>query len=140
MVPFIWFGMVLAISFIEAPLKFQAPGITIPLGLGIGRLVFYVLNKAEIFWAILLVAALWRTRDISRSMFITISAAAVILLLQTVWLLPALDARAELVIAGNAPPFSNNHIVYIVFDAIKLLSLLIFGLAAVKSTLDHNEK
>ena len=35
---FIWLGMVLAISFLEAPLKFRAPGITIPLGLGIGRL------------------------------------------------------------------------------------------------------
>ena len=38
-VPILWFGLVAAISFIEAPLKFQAPGITIPLGLGIGRLV-----------------------------------------------------------------------------------------------------
>jgi hypothetical protein len=39
-VPFLWLGMVLAISFLEAPLKFRAPGITLALGLGIGRLVF----------------------------------------------------------------------------------------------------
>lgn len=32
--------MVLAISFVEAPPKFRAPGTTIPLGLGIGRPVF----------------------------------------------------------------------------------------------------
>ena len=37
-VPFIWFGMALAISFLETPLKFRAPGITVPLGLGIGLL------------------------------------------------------------------------------------------------------
>ena len=46
----IWLGMVLAIS-IEAPLKFRAPGITLPLGLGIGRLVFRALNTAEIVLA-----------------------------------------------------------------------------------------
>ncbi|HEY7487283.1 MAG TPA: hypothetical protein VH912_22700 [Streptosporangiaceae bacterium] len=30
---FTWFGMLTAISFLEAPLKFRAPGITLPLGL-----------------------------------------------------------------------------------------------------------
>ena len=48
---FIWLGMVLAISFLEAPLKFRAPGITIPLGLGIGRLVFRALNVCEVVLA-----------------------------------------------------------------------------------------
>ena len=40
-------GMVLAVSFLEAPLKFRAPGVTLPIGLGIGRLVFRALNSAE---------------------------------------------------------------------------------------------
>ncbi len=31
----------------EAPHKFQAPGITLVLGLGIGKLVFFTLNKVE---------------------------------------------------------------------------------------------
>ncbi|WP_328388425.1 hypothetical protein [Nocardia sp. NBC_00416] len=39
-VPMLWLGMVLAISFLEAPLKFRAPGVATELGLGIGRLVF----------------------------------------------------------------------------------------------------
>ena len=34
--PFLWAGLVLGLSFIETPLKFTAPGITLPLGLGIG--------------------------------------------------------------------------------------------------------
>lgn len=46
-VVFVWLGTVLAISFLEAPLKFRAPGVTIPLGLGIGRPVFRALNIAE---------------------------------------------------------------------------------------------
>ena len=45
---FVWLGMVLAISFLEAPLKFRAPGVTIQLGLGIGRLVFRALNICEV--------------------------------------------------------------------------------------------
>jgi hypothetical protein len=37
-IPFIWFGAIGAISFMEAPLKFTAPNITLALGLGIGRI------------------------------------------------------------------------------------------------------
>jgi hypothetical protein len=131
-VPFIWFGMVLAISFMEAPLKFQAPGITIPLGLGIGRLVFFTLNKMEIVCALLLIFAFFRDRSSSRTMLVTFAIATIILFLETVWLLPLLDARAELVIAGTAPPFSNSHIIYIVFDAIKLIVLLVLGIATAR--------
>ena len=32
---FVWLGMVLAISFLEAPIKFRAPGVTLQIGLGI---------------------------------------------------------------------------------------------------------
>jgi hypothetical protein len=36
----IWLGMVLAISFVEAPLKFRAEGLELQVGLAIGRIVF----------------------------------------------------------------------------------------------------
>ena len=55
---FTWLGMVVAISFLEAPLKFRAPGVTVRIGLGIGRLVFRGLNTAEAILAtVLLVSA-----------------------------------------------------------------------------------
>ena len=55
---FTWLGMVVAISFLEAPLKFRAPGVTVRIGLGIGRLVFRGLNIAEAILAtVLLVSA-----------------------------------------------------------------------------------
>ena len=59
---FVWLGMVLAISFLETPLKFRAPGITVPLGLSIGRLVFRALNTVEIVLAIALIIALLTNR------------------------------------------------------------------------------
>jgi hypothetical protein len=55
---FTWLGMVLAISFLETPVKFRAPGITIPLGLGIGRIVFRALNIAEMVLAAVVVVSL----------------------------------------------------------------------------------
>lgn len=139
-VPFIWFGMVLAISFMEAPLKFQVPGISLPLGLGIGRLVFFALNKMEIVAAFLLLFASWRGRCNSRLETGLLGSVLLILLLQTVWLLPSLDARAELVIAGIAPPFSSTHIVYIVFDALKLIALMTLGITTVRNALQGMER
>ncbi|RYG21549.1 MAG: hypothetical protein EOO07_02375, partial [Chitinophagaceae bacterium] len=49
---FTWIGFVCAISFLEAWLKFRAPGVTLPIGLGIGRLVFAALNKVEWIFAV----------------------------------------------------------------------------------------
>ena len=53
-VTFIWLGMVLAISFLEAPLKFRAPNVTLQIGLGIGRLVFRALNTVEVAFAVVI--------------------------------------------------------------------------------------
>ena len=39
-VTLVWLGRVLAISFLEAPLRFRAPQVSLRIGLGIGRLVF----------------------------------------------------------------------------------------------------
>ena len=47
----------------ESSLKFRAPGITIPLGLGIGRLVFNVLNKIEWVLATLIICNLILTKN-----------------------------------------------------------------------------
>lgn len=43
----VWLGIVIAISFPEAPLKIRAPDVTLPIGLGNGRLVFRALSIAE---------------------------------------------------------------------------------------------
>ncbi|MGB6514248.1 MAG: hypothetical protein WBF57_14905, partial [Mycobacterium sp.] len=54
---FVWLGMVLAISFLEAPLKDRAPNVTLQIGLGIGRLVFRALNTVEVVLAIVILVA-----------------------------------------------------------------------------------
>lgn len=126
-VPFVWFGVVAAISFMEAPLKFQAPGITLPLGLGIGRLVFFALNKIEIALAVGFIVTLIGGSGIGRRSIWVFGSIVAILIFETVWLLPVLDVRAQQVIDGTAEPFSNMHIVYIFCDALKLVLLLTLG-------------
>src|SRR5688572_25632838 len=134
-VPFIWFGLVVGLAFIEAPLKFQAPGITLPLGLGIGRLVFFVLNKIEIILALVLIFSVIRLRPSEKFAIWSIAVIATLLVLETAWLLPLLDERAEQVIAGAAAPYSYTHVIYIVFDAVKVILLFALGVSMTKQHL-----
>lgn len=127
-IPFIWLGMIGAISFIEAPLKFQAPGITLPLGLGIGRLVFQMLNRCEIAFAVIFAVTMILERKRRVSSLVVFFLISAILLLQTVWLLPVLDARAESVIQGIQTAGSGEHIIYIVFEIAKFLMLFVLGI------------
>jgi hypothetical protein len=127
-ITFTWAGMVLGISFLEAPLRFQAPNITLALGVGIGRLVFSALNKFEIFFMISLwilgILCIQRNYQI----IISISLLTLILAAQTFWLLPVLDERAVALIAGKIPERDSPHIYYIILEGIKLASLIVLGI------------
>lgn len=126
---FLWIGFVCAISFMEAWLKFRASGITRPLGLGIGRLVFSALNKVEWFFALILLGCYFFFRlKMSLIGGIFYFGPLFLLVLQTVWLLPALDARAELHIKGESVPRSNLHIYYVGFELIKFIFLMGSGI------------
>ncbi len=134
-VTFLWVGFVGAISFLEAWIKFRAPGVTIPIGLGIGRLVFSALNKVEWFFAIIIGANLL----ISKTRFFSIQntlyfIAVLLLLLQSFWILPLLDARAELIIEGKTLPTSYLHFYYVGMEVVKIACLLLFGIKLFKKT------
>lgn len=129
MATFLWIGFVCAISFMEAWLKFRAPGITLSLGLGIGKIVFAALNKVECFFAIVIVFnillsgfKLLKWQGVLFFLILTM------LVAQTFWLLPALDVRADLRIQGQVLPPSNVHLFYIILEVLKVVSLSVFGL------------
>jgi hypothetical protein len=135
--PVLWFGLVAAISFIEAPLKFQATGITIPLGLGIGRLVFAVLNLVEA--AILLVYTLlcfWpaATRIAGARLWSWMALLLVFVFKLTV-VRPPLNARTDLVLQGADPGQSPWHYVYIVCDLATLVLLVVISVSAARAVL-----
>jgi hypothetical protein len=127
LIVFVWAGMLLGISFLEAPLKFQAPNITLALGLGIGRLVFAALNKIELVFGFSIVVMSLRT-PVSKGFKYLMSIVLLLLAVQTLWLLPALDARAENITSGGIPPQSSPHLYYVLLEAVKLLALITIGL------------
>ena len=116
-VPAIWLGLIIAIDLIEAPLKFQAPGITIPLGLGIGRLVFTAMNIVEGVLALMLIAAVIMTRQISPAWILLLTIAG-LLVVKVALVRPLLNARTEAVLAGTAEAGSSVHLIYIALDAV----------------------
>ena len=130
-VSILWTGFLLAISFMEAPLKFQAELVTLPIGLSIGRIIFGTLNKIE--WVLL--GLILMGEVINQRRHGTLPWAVVllaILCLQSFWLLTALDARAVLVIEGNLLPSSNTHFYYLAFEVAKLTALVLYSRLAIK--------
>ena len=127
---FVWLGMVLAISFLEAPLKFRAPGVTIQLGLGIGRLVFRALNACEILLAVLVVVALVIGEPSVGVIAATLVAIGA-LLAQVIGVRPLLTRRSDAVLAdaGQAEAGrSSAHYVYVGFEVVKVVALLVGGI------------
>ncbi len=125
---FLWVGFVCAISFMEAWLKFRAPGVTTPIGLSIGRLVFSVLNKIEwLFAIVILINIIWKG-GLFTTFHILVCVPIIMLLLQTFWLLPALDIRAEMHIQGQEVVQSNLHFYYVGMELIKVACLVVLGL------------
>ncbi len=127
-VVFVWLGMVLAISFLEAPLKFRAPNVTLAIGLGIGRIVFRALNIVETCWAAILVASLILGLP-GAAAGSAVMVAVIALAAQVIAVRPRLARRSDAVLAGLDAPRSLGHYVYIALEVVKTIALLVAGIA-----------
>ncbi len=128
-----WAGFVSSISFMEAWLKFQAPGVTLPVGLSIGKLVFTALNRAE--WVFILVLAfpvILLFRILPQKFLLLSALLPVILLIQTFWLLPELNQKAELIISGSTPDKSSAHLLFGIAEVLKVVTLIWLGFYAAR--------
>lgn len=132
--PAFWFGLIVAISLIEAPLKFQAPGITIPLGLGIGRLVFTAMNVVEVVLAIMLLVAAFRAGVATKIRNVLVGLVAV-LAIKVALIRPFLNKRTDAVIAGVDDGGSSWHYFYIAADGLLLVGLVILMVLVAKQWL-----
>jgi hypothetical protein len=104
----LWAGVLIGVSFLAAPAKFG------------------VLNLTEIVLAVVTLALAAYVRP-GRGIWVGLGVAALIVVLQWFWLLPVLDARAELIIQGGAPEPAPWHALYIGAEILKLLALLVVG-------------
>jgi hypothetical protein len=128
---FVWLGMVLAISFLEAPLKFRAPGVTLQIGLGIGRLVFRALNAVEVVLAAAIAIALLVSTTRPGAALIAIVIAALALAAQLIGVRPQLTKRSDAILAAGPASTelqrSRAHHVYVVLELVKAASLIVAG-------------
>lgn len=130
--------MILGLAFLESPLKFQAPGITTELGLGIGRLVFTALNIVSLVLLAVTTIALIRPR--ARRMQWGLAAAMWVVLLVEVFLIrPPLNARTDALLAGFDPGASPLHYLYIAADVILCVLILWFIIVSVRELLPRAE-
>ncbi|MCV7222124.1 hypothetical protein [Mycolicibacterium elephantis] len=136
LVPMLWLGMVLAISFLEAPLKFGAPGVTLPIGLGIGRRVFKALNGVEVVLAAVLLAATLVARP-STAVLILVLVAAAVLAVQVILVRPPLTKRSNRILAGETLPRSQMHYVYVALEVVKVGVLIALALVLTSRVVEH---
>lgn len=123
---FVWLGMVLAISFLEAPLKFRAPDVTRRIGLGIGRLVFRALNSVEVVFAVILVAVIL-AKPPPTGVIAALLTAFATLAAQLLVVRPFLNRRSATVLAGLDAPRSRGHYAYVGLEAVKVIALVVAG-------------
>ncbi len=124
--PILWLGFLLSISFMEAWLKFQAVGITQQIGLSIGKLIFGVLNKVELFFFLVIAIVAFSqqhqmNKKIKRNVLLLLGT---VLFLQTFYLLPILDGRADMIINGEEPAVSYFHFYYVALEVLKVILLI----------------
>ncbi|WP_298423440.1 hypothetical protein [uncultured Kordia sp.] len=122
LVTLIWLGMVLAISFMEAPLKFQSELVDTRIGVSIGRIIFTTLNRIEIVFLTLFTLLTMTSGNFKRSYLLHVLIA--IIGIQTFLLLPFLDQRALEIVQGQPVEDSILHINYILLEIIKVIVLL----------------
>lgn len=120
---FVWVGMVVAISFLEAPVKFTAPSLTRPVALDVGRHVFTALNRVELGLA-LLGGAAWLGAQPRTAVTWGLGVALAMLLVQTAWLLPTLNDQAARIINGGVVTGTNYvHTAYGLLEGLKVIGL-----------------
>lgn len=124
-----WLGVLLGVSFLATPVKFQAPSLELAAALEVGRVTFAALSKME--WGLsllLIIATLYN--QVSRAKVLLATVPIVIVAVQALWLLPVLDVRVEAVIVGQPMAPSLHHMIYAALEVVKVVGLATVGLAA----------
>lgn len=120
----LWAGIVLGCSFVATPAKFQAPSLSLPTALEVGRVTFRSLVLAELVLVVAGVILLIRMRQM-KSLF---WGAVGVLAVQWIGVMPLLNARTDAVVQGKAATGPPWHVAYIILEVIKVGLLLAVAL------------
>lgn len=120
-----WAGYVSSISFMEAWLKFRAEGVSLPIGLSIGRKIFTALNRSEwVFMGLYALFYLTLSKIRLEGRAIISLLLILILFIQTAFILPALNNRVELILEGQTLEKSLLHLYFGTLEILKVVLLI----------------
>lgn len=130
-VALLWAGMVLGVTFVAVPAQFAAEGLSRPLGIDVTRQVFARFDRVELGLAALtlLLALLLRA---GRLLWSLLALLWLIVALQSLWLLPVLDMRADQLLRGEEPAPGPWHGLFAGAEIVKLCALLAIAWAAAR--------
>ncbi len=133
-ISFFWFGLMLAISFLETPLKFQVPGMTLPIALELGKIMFGVSTNIQLGLMILIfLNFIFNAKQLSKVMLLSSILLALILGLEKFWMLPILDARADILASGKGLPPTPLHDYFIYAEVAKLVLIVFLGIIQIRT-------
>ena len=112
-----WIGFIVAISFFEAWVKFQADSLVLQVGIDVGKTVFNAKGFAEIIFLVIIFIWIKPIKSISISL-------CLLLIIQLTILLPLLNTYAIQVIAGESVKTPWLHICFGLTDIGKIILLI----------------
>ncbi|KAF9170315.1 hypothetical protein BGX21_009466 [Mortierella sp. AD011] len=133
-----WIGATMAISFLEAPVKFLAPSPARRNLIDVGRHVFSAINKAEVFFSAfeILGWTLVAQRGLvggptakgfrgllGWTQFLRLTPALVVLLFESFTFLPVMRDIATRYVEGRPVDSAKIHGIYVVMEGIKVATL-----------------
>jgi hypothetical protein len=130
-VAFLWVGMSVGITMIATPARFGAASVTRAIALDVSRDVFAALNKAELVALVILLITV-RVSGQATRLWGLCGAVALIVIAQSVWLIPELSARTDLIMDGVVPPKSYVHAIYSSLELFKIGLLLFAGFTSLE--------
>lgn len=126
----VWAGASLGGSLIATPAKFQAPSLTMPTALEVGRAQFQWVGVGEGALAVVLIVSML---TIGKLDWRLAAAPLVLFAIQRLGVMPILDARTLQVIAGQDVGPNSLHLIYIGLEIAKFLALLVVGLGGLQA-------
>lgn len=133
-------GMFMTISFLETPLKFQIEGISLPVALELGKLMFGLSTKIQgLFLIVILIIMLISHKNYTKFDFIVLLGLFFILSLEQCWMLPVLDARVDALSSGKVLPTTPLHDYFIYAETAKA-GILILTIILQFKKISHNNQ
>jgi hypothetical protein len=130
----LWVGLVVGISFIATPGKFQAPSLDLATAVDVGRHVFATSHIVQlVIVALLAVLAIRMSTPVQTALYVALA----LLLVQHIFVLPMLVERATSIIHGTRPAGPSPHLLYIALEVGKLVAATLAALWALSHVRDR---